>query len=80
MLGTFSLRLPKELQKTQIEEDEKALRVENQSLREQLANEQRALDQKKIEKWTLGRTVEHLENLGNLIKWYKMVFSFWTFF
>ena len=33
-----------ELQKTQIEEDAKAVRAENQSLREQLANEQRALE------------------------------------
>lgn len=32
---------PKELQKTQVEEDAKAVRAENQSLREQLANEQR---------------------------------------
>ena len=42
--AVFDLR--EELQKTQIEEDAKAVRAENQSLREQLANEQRALDGK----------------------------------
>ena len=39
---------PQELQKTQIEEDAKGLRVENQSLREQLANEQRTLSQSSL--------------------------------
>lgn len=46
---------PEELQKTQIEEDAKGLRVENQSLREQLANEQRTLSQNTFGDWkTLG--------------------------
>ena len=37
-----------ELQKSQLEEDGKAVRAENQSLREQLANEQRAAEMKQV--------------------------------
>ena len=58
---------PQELQKTQIEEDAKGLRVENQSLREQLANEQRTLSQSSL---VIGKPWETD----------KLVFSVWTCF
>lgn len=67
---------PKELQKTQVEEDAKAVRAENQSLREQLANEQRVSSKgSAVRLWAFQESYL-LENKALGLLWFSGVKSF----